>query len=103
MGTELAHASAPAWGHGGDEGMGLWGRLSGTVPQAEWELQTLFIKQALLLNHKAQKALSCTLESCPLKSLGRAGFNLAPDFVNGLCLKDYIGVTEILYNIIPQH
>lgn len=62
----------------------------------------MFIKKPLPLNHKVQKGLSCILESCPVKSLGIAASNLAPDFINGLCLKDYTGVIETLYNVVPQ-
>lgn len=81
--------------------MGLWGCLSGRVQQAEWELQKMLMKKTLPLN-QVQQGLSCIPESCLVKSLGTAGNIFVLNFVNGLFLKDYTGVIETLYNVVPQ-
>lgn len=69
---------------------------------AEWELQTKFIIKVLLLSHEVKKGHPSFLNSSSERSLGAAGSNLAPDFVSGVCLKDYTGVMEPLYNFVPQ-
>lgn len=48
------------------------------VLQAEWELQTKCIKEALLLSHEVQKGSSCFLNSFSKGSLSAAGTNLGP-------------------------
>lgn len=58
--------------------------------------------KALLLSHKMKEGHPSFLNSSSERSLGAAGSNLASDFVNGICLKDYTGVIEPLYNFVPQ-
>lgn len=72
------------------------------VSWAEWALQTKFSIKALLLSHKMKKGHPSFLNSSSERSLGAVGSNLASDFVNGICLKDYTGVIELLYNFVPQ-
>lgn len=67
---------------------------------AEWEFQTKLIREALALSHKVQKGPPCSLNSFSGRSLCVVDSLLALDFVNGLCLKDYIGVIDSLYNFV---
>lgn len=62
------------------------------LSQAEWELQTKFIREVLPLSQKVQKGPFCFLNSFSEKSLDPI---LAPDFLSSLSLKSYRSVRSI--------
>lgn len=76
------------------------------MSQAEWELQTKFIREPLPSQTEATRYKKSSLSFKILSERGaevQLDTILAPDLANGLSLKSYTGVTELLYNFVLQN